>query len=280
MSVRSRHLKLVGAVGAAALTVGALASPALAATTHDLTYNCQILSSTDATLDAGAIPATMTAGQVKKPATTVVVHLTALQTGTAGALGTHVQGSLKSPAKASQLGLDLTIPKTKINAGSAQDITASGKGKIAPTKAGTITLKAGDVAAKLHLTGGATGPTDADQTCTAPNGTTANLGTIKVSKDKSKTTPSGSYNAKKQKATVKAKVKGAQFGLAGTGKVKLILKKGSHVVGAKSGKLNKKGVASATISKKLAKGKYTVLAAFGGDKGLKPSSGKGTFKVN
>ncbi len=278
MTVRSHTLKLVGAFGATALTIGALASPALAAG-HDLTYACQILGPTDATLDAGTIPATMTAGQVKKPDTTVVVHLSGVQTTTAGSLGTHVQGSLKSPAKPSKIGLDLTIPKTAIDAGNPQNITASGKGTIKPTKAGTITLKAGDVAAKLHLTGGAGGPQDADQTCTAPTDSTANLGTITVSKDKSKTSPSGSYSAKKHAASLKAKVKGAKFGLAGTGKVKFTVKKGSKTVGSASGTL-KKGVAKATLKKKLAKGKYTISAKFKGDDGLKGSSGKGSFKVS
>jgi Big-like domain-containing protein len=277
MTVRSHTLKLVGALGASALTIGALSAPALAAG-HDLTYECQILGTTDATLDAGSIPATMTAGQVKKPDTTVVVHLSSDQTTIAGGLGNHVKGSLAAPAKPSKIGLDLTIPKTKIHAGDPQDITASGKGKIKPTKAGTITLKAGDVAAKLHLTGGPTGPTDADQTCTAPTDSTANLGKIVVSKDKSKTTPSGSYSATKKAASLKAKVKGATFGLAGTGKVKFTLKKGSKSVGSATGKL-KKGVAKVKLKKSLKNGKYTVVAKFKGDAGLKGSSGKGTFKV-
>ena len=64
--------------------------------------------------------------------------------------------------------------------------------------------------------------------CTAPTNGTQTLGTISVSKDKSKTATAASYNGKKNVATGKAKVKGAKYKLPGTGKVKFTLKKGTH----------------------------------------------------
>ncbi len=116
------------------------------------------------------------------------------------------------------------------------------------------------------------------QHCTAPTDGTQTLGTVTVSKDKSKTTASGKYTAAKKSTSLTSKVKGAKFGLAGTGKVKFTIKKGTKTVGSASGTL-KKGVAKATVKKALAKGKYSVSAKFKGDDGLKGSSGKGSFTV-
>lgn len=280
MSVRSKHLKVVGAMGAAALTIGGLAAPALAAD-HDLTYSCTgdpvPLGDVASTLNPGSIPAAMTAGQSAKRSMTLVVHLNQTQTGIAQAAGTNVNGKVTSTGP---LSFNLTIPNTAIppGLGATMDATATGKGTITPNKAGSFVLKAGKINATLHLTGGVGGATTAKQSCTAPTNSTKNLGTITVSKDKSKTSASGSYSAKKQKSTLKSRVKGAKFGLAGTGKVSFTLKKGSHKVGSATGTL-KKGLAKVSIKKKLAKGTYTVTTKFKGDGGLKGSSGKGTFKV-
>ena len=100
------------------------------------------------------------------------------------------------------------------------------------------------------------------------------LGTITVSKDKTKSKVSATV--KGSTATVKDKVK-SHFGLKATGKVKFTLKKGSTVVGHAKGKISKKGVAKVSF-KKLKSTKYTVTAMYKGSSNLKGSTGKTTFK--
>ena len=79
-------------------------------------------------------------------------------------------------------------------------------------------------------------------------------------KDKSKTATKATYNAKKDVATGTAKVKG-HFGLAGTGKVKFTLKKGTKTVKSVTATL-KKGAAKAAFKNVKAKGSYSITAAF------------------
>ena len=105
------------------------------------------------------------------------------------------------------------------------------------------------------------------------------FGTIAVSKDASKTATKASYNAKKDVATGTAKVAGAKFKLAGTGKVKFTLKKGTKTIGKAITAKLKKGKATAAFKNVKAKGSYSITASFKGDAGLKGSSGKATFKV-
>jgi hypothetical protein len=281
MSVRSTHLKIVGAVGAAALTVGALTAPALAAP-QDITYNCDQgappLGPLDTTIDPGTIPAALVAGQKVKRNVTMTMHLDQTQTGIAQSIGTSVSGTIKSKGTDA---LALTFPATPIpgTPGATMDVVATGKGTISSAKAGSIDITTGRVGAVLHLTGGAGGPVDATPSCAQPTDGSQVLGTVTVSKDSSKTTTVAKYAAKTKKATGKATVKGAKYGLAGTGKVKFILKKGTKTVASKSGKLNKKGVASVAFKNVKAKGNYSITAKFAGDNGLKKSSGKDTFKV-
>jgi len=174
--------------------------------------------------------------------------------------------------------------------------TATGNTLLRATKAGTYTVKLGDLG-KVHLAGfDAQGdpvavnqqvdfPTpntpftactnDATAT-TVQDATPANV-TVAVTKDKSTTKTTAAYNAKKDKATGTAKVKG-HFGLPGTGKVKFTLKKGTKTVKSITATL-KKGAASAAFKNVKAKGKYSITAKFAGDAALKASSGKDTFTV-
>jgi hypothetical protein len=275
MTVRSKHLKLAGAVTAATLTVGALASPAVAAG-HNLTYNCNgspvPLGKVKSTLDPGKIPAKMTAGQSVKRSMNLVVKLNQKQTGIAQLVGTSVKGKITSKAA---VAFKLKIPTTAIpqTPGATMQATASGPGTITAAKAGTFKVNAGTIGATLNITGGAS-PTTATQTCTAPGGAAKTLGTVKVAKDKTRSKVSA--KVKNGKATVKDKVT-SHYGLKPSGKVSFTLKKGHKTITAK-GKLNKKGVAS--ISKKLASGKYAVTAKFKGDKNLKGSKGTYTLKVS
>jgi hypothetical protein len=277
MSLRSKHLKLIGAAGAAALTVGALASPALAAT-KDVTYTCATLGDTATTFDFGTIKSKMVAGETDKHAMSQTIHLTAMQGGLAKTLGNSVSGKLTAKGAGGTMPFTMDVPSTVLNGG-AQDISATGTGTIRPLAAGTWTVKLGSMTAALVLSGGAGGDTPVTDSCTAPSGAAKNLGTITVSKDKSKTTTTAKYNAKKHVATGTAKVKGATFSLAGTGKVKFTLKKGTKTIKALTGKLNAKGVASVDFKSLTKKGKYSITASFAGDDGLKASSGKASFTV-
>lgn len=281
MTLRFTHLKFVGALGAAALTIGGLTAPAFAAT-QDITYNCDQgappLGPLDTTIDPGSMPASLVAGQKVKRDVTLTIHLDQTQTAIAQTIGTSVSGTVTSKGTDA---LSLAFPATPIpgTPGATMDVVATGKGAISSAKAGSINITTGRVSAALHLTGGAGGPVDASTSCAQPSDGTQVLGTVTVSKDKSKTTTTATYSAAKDKATGKAKVQGKEFHLAGTGTVKFILKKGTKTVATKSGKLNKKGVASVSFKNVKKKGKYSITAKFPGDKGLKASSGKDTFKV-
>jgi hypothetical protein len=272
MTVRPKHLTIVGAVGAVALTVGGLASPALAAG-KTMTFGCDLpLGPTSATLTP-KIPAKMFAGQALKGKMKVVVRLTAPQTTAASVAGTSVAGKIVAKGEKKTIAYTVTFPKTTINAGSAQNITATGKSTITAPKPGKYTLNAGAIAATLNLTGGPGGPATIPQSCTAPTGASKTLGTIKVVKDTSKGKVKGKASGKT--ATVTDTVK-AKHGGKVTGKVSFSLKKGSKTVKA-SGKLSKKGVAK--ISKKLTAGKWSVTAKYKGDKNVKGSTAKGSVTV-
>lgn len=276
MTVRPQHLKIAGAMGAAALTVGSIAaaSPALAAD-HDLTYACSgtpiPLGNVSSTLNPGAIPAKLIAGQSVKRTMTLTVHLNQTQTGIAQAAGTSVSGKITAKGA---VAFKLTIPTTAIPStpGATMDATATGPGTITATSAGSFKVNAGPIKATLNLTGGAGGPVTATQNCTAPSGASKTLGTVKVAKDTTKSKVSGKVKGKK--ATVTDKVT-SKNGLAATGKVSFSLKKGSKTVKA-SGTI-KKGVAK--ISETLTSGKWSVTATYKGDKNLKGSTGKGSVTV-
>ena len=76
-----------------------------------------------------------------------------------------------------------------------------------------------------------------------------------------------------------AKVR-SHFGLKATGKVKFVLKRGTHKVVTQKSKLNKKGIAKFMQMNVRKHGKYTLKATYLGNKALKTSSGKDTFTVS
>jgi len=208
-----------------------------------------------------------------------------------------------TPTSASQVGQNLTVPKSPMGTlGSTTTAPVSGSTLVRPTKAGTFTLNLGNLGDPAGLPAGAVTLEGFDAggnvlntaifpdggafgQCTNVAGKTpladalAAPATVAVSKDKSKTKTTASYNAKKDVATGKAKVSGKKFGLTGTGKVKFTLMKGKKTVKSMKAKINKKGVATAAFKKVKAKGTYTIAASFKGDGGLKGSSGKDSFKV-
>ena len=299
MSLRSKHLKIVGAAGAAALTVGALSAPALSAPgdlTAHVAYSC-FNGAVNATGDFSVAPPSTTslvAGQKVKPSAEMTMtlppgatHLLLTTLGWDSFKGTVHE---KSPNK--KLGLDLAVPMTDVGTPAGTDLTptpaeATGNAILDYPAAGTYTLRAGNFTATLQgFKNGSKVGKPTDVSCKAPSGDSTILKdgsdastTITVVKDKSKTGTTAKYAATKHKATGTAKVKGANYGLPGTGKVKFTLKKGTKTIASKKGKLNQKGVASVSFKNITKKGKYSISAKFGGDQGLKGSKGKDTFKV-
>jgi hypothetical protein len=306
MNVRSKHLKLIGAAGAAALAIGTVATPALAAgpVSASVGYRCVALNGAatvhpTAAYNVAAPPTSLVAGQVKKLATTSSFTLNATDTGLAAAsLGaTAISGTIKTSPSNAGVGLGLSFPKTTLGNNTSDGSTtahAAGNTVLRFTKAGSFTLKLGNVGKVFlqgyDLSGSKTSTAsfpDSSQgngPCKNAAGTTtlkdasAKAAVVTVTKDRSKTKTAAAYKATKHLAKGKAKVKG-HFGLAGHGKVKFILKKGHHKVAAKKGKLNKRGVAHVKFKHVTKHGKYSITAKFAGDKALKKSSGKHTFKV-
>jgi len=303
MSLRPKHVKLIGAAGAAALTVGAIASPALAAgeETADTAYTCVTGLGNASVAASWAVdqpPASMVAGQTSKLGTTVTLTLDAATTQLAqnGLMWDHFNGSITTTPTGNRVGNNITIPMTTLGNSSGSTVSnATGKTLVKPTAAGTYTLKLGNLGL-VTLNGfdasnaslgtvtfpngdGSIGPCNNNAGSTTLANASAQPATVSVSKDKSKTATTAKYVGKKHVAKGTAKVKGAKFGLPGTGKVKFILKKGTHTVKTLKGKLNKKGIASVSFKNVTKKGKYSITAKFGGDKALKSSSGKDTFKV-
>jgi hypothetical protein len=281
MSLRTKNLKLVGAAGATLALTAAMSLPALAAT-HDLTYTCDApVGSTAVTFDPGTIKSTMVAGQKDRHAMGMVVHLDTGQTALAQGAGDHVRGSADASGASGHLPFAMTFPDTAIPAtpGATLDLNLTGTGTIRPLKAGTWTVKAGDMVANLIFSAGGTDTATLQPTCLAPTDSTANLGTITVSKDKTTTVTTASYSAAKKIATGKAKVK-SHFGLKPTGKVKFSLKKGTHVLATLSDKVNSKGIALVHFKGVKAKGKYTIIGKYAGNSNLKGSSGSDTFSVS
>lgn len=298
MSLRSQtHRTLIGAAGAAALTIGAIASPALAAgSTASATYTCTTQfgpAHPSAVYTVKSAPAKMAVGQPVGTTAKFTLDAATTALATTGLGWSKFSGSIKTDPSASQAGLNLKFPKTALANGTGGSTVANAKGStLAGTKTGNFTFKLGDLG-KVTLTGydssgkkvgtvafptkGSTGKCKNDTgTTTLKSGTTAV--TTKIVKDKSKTKESASYSAKKHQANGTAKVK-ARYGTPATGKVKFSLKKGTKTVKSATGKLNKKGIAKVSFKGVTAKGKYSIVGKYTGSKTLKGSSGKGSFTV-
>jgi len=272
MPVRKNHLKLVvGAAGAAALTIGTVA--AAFATSRDIKYSCATLGATNVSLDVGSIPTKMVAGQKSKRTMHMVVHLTDPQV--TPARGQTVSGTVTSSGAKKTFPFNMKIPQQTVPIGTGPvDITASGPGTIRPLTAGTWVVKAGDLAASLTISNLGTIP----DTCAAPTNPSRVFGTIAVAKDTTTTTAGATYKASRHLAIGKAKVR-SHFGLRATGKVKFTLKKGTHKIAAIKGKLNKRGIAHAKFKDVKKHGRYSITAKYLGNAALKTSKDKATFTV-
>jgi hypothetical protein len=297
MTVRSTHLKLIGAAGAAALAIGTVASPALAAaSTASVTYTCSTPlgdAHPSSAYSVASAPTKMAVGQPLKTTGTFTLDAQTTGLATLGLGWSTFKGSITTKPSAGQAGLALTFPKTPLGNGPGGTTNASAKGAtLAGTRVGAFTFKLGDLG-RVVLTGYDASGAKAGQAifptagsygkCMNDAGTTtlmsgATAVTTKIVKDTTKTTESAAYKAKTKKAISKAKVK-SHFGTPATGKVTFILKKGTHKVKTLTGKINKKGVAKVVFKGVKAKGKYSITAKYAGSKTLKGSSGKDTFRV-
>jgi hypothetical protein len=297
MTVRSTHLKLIGAAGAAALAIGTIASPALAAGTASVSYTCTTPlgdAHPSAVYTVANPPAKMAVGQPLATTATFTLDpaTTALATGTLG--WSKFKGTITTKPSASKAGLSLTFPKTALGSlGNSTVAHAKGSTLAGSAVKSSFTFVLGNLG-KVSLTGydssgkkvGTVDFPNSDGTfgaCTNDAGSTTLMNgatalTTKVVKDSTKTKESASYAAKKKTATSTAKVK-SHFGTAATGKVSFTLKKGTHKVKVMTGKINKKGVAKVVFKGVKAKGKYSITAKYAGSKSLKGSSGKDSFTV-
>jgi hypothetical protein len=308
MSVRRKNLTLVSAAGAALALTAAAAAPALAAgeETADVTYSCNSgAASPTASYAVDAPPAKMAAGQTVKLGTTATFSLNATDSGLAQAVltdqgppvrpATAVGGKITTPTSNKAVGLNLNIAKTDFGNAGAGATTAdlSGKTLLRSTAVGTFTLKLGDLGL-VHLVGfdstGAetqafdfpssdgtfTGCVNTAGKTTLANGATA--ATVKVVKDRTKTTVGASFSKAKHSITGTAKVK-SHFGIKAKGKVKFQLMKGTKTIKTVTKKL-KRQAAKATFSGVTKAGKYTVKAKYLGSSNLKASSGSKSVIVS
>ena len=299
MSVRT-HYKLIGAAGAAALALGALAGPALAAaSTASVSYTCNTAfgpAHPSAVYNMSSPPATMAVGQ--GVATTATITLDTATTGlaTAGLGWTSFNGTITTNPSATQAGLNLKVKKTTLGTGGAPGTTvAPATGTIlAGTKLGTFTFTLGNLGlvalngfdpsgAKLGSASFPSPGAGGNSRCLndAAGGTQlldgVNPITVNVVKDTTKTAEKAKFSAKTKTATGLATVT-SKFGTPATGKVKFTLKKGTKTVKSITAKL-KKGKASAAFKHVTAKGKYSITGKYAGSATLKGSSGKAKFTV-
>lgn len=275
-----RKHTLIGAAGAAALTIGAFAAPAVAAP-QVVSYSCFGGAITiPITMDAGTLPTKMVAGQtVKKTISGGNIHLASSVVDVAKGQGWDAVTA--NTVSSSGTPYSLKIAKTALPTPSADmDIPATGAFTIRPVASGTYKVRAGNMTANIQGWVGSTKSNLIPLDCVAPTDGTQNFGSIAVAKDASKTTVKASYAKAKKTVTGVATVKGKTFGLAGKGSVKMTLKRGTAKIKTITVKLNSKGVAKGVFKSVTKHGKYKIVTVFGGSAGLKASSGtSATFTV-
>ena len=273
---------------ASLVTAGAgVLAPAEAASSS-LDYTCAVPVLGDVTFgvvnDSNA-PATMYVGQSKAITLTSKVTIPASMANALYALGGRTadgtavaKGGIGGKATTSTL----KVPTTDIPQDRDLTAVATGSGgTYKATRAGRITLTAGDFTSTLNVYDGSgapmTGLVNSPVTvqCTAPAGVNTAFDTITVKKDTTKTKVAP--KAKGKKVTTKVTVKTAH-GSTAKGKVTVLVKKGKKTVEKKKATL-KKGKATVKLPKKLKKGKYAVTVKYAGNAGLKGSTGKHTVKV-
>ena len=277
MSVRN-HYKLVGAAGAAALTLGALAGPALAAGAVD---RCGHLHLLDHELRRPSPVGHLQRRRSRPPRWSpasgsgddVDRHPRRWRPRGLASRGLglgHVQrhDHLEGHRHERRSGPEDPPRPRWATARAARPTRRRPARSPRRTKAGTFTFKPGRAATCVTLTGfDASGKkinsisfpttgTSASARTTAGTTTLMDAAptavTITVIKDSTTTKDKASTTPRRTSATGTATVK-SKFGIAGTGKVTFTLKKGSKTVKTVKGTL-KKGVAKATFKKRVSQG--------------------------
>ena len=185
-----------------------------------------------------------------------------------GVLGwTSFNGTIATTPGAAQAGLNLTIAKTTLGNGTAGATDAATTRLDARRlQGGTFTFKLGDLGlvtlngfdATGKKLGTVTFPGSFGQcindagTTTLQNATPADA-TTTIVKDKTTTTEKAKYAAKKKTATGTANVK-SRFGIAPTGKVTFILKKGAKTIKTAKGKIARRASPSRVLQARLGQG--------------------------
>lgn len=273
---------VLGLAAASASIVGT-ASPASA---EALSFDCNvpIVGAQTFTVDiSSSAPSQLPTGSTVTPDVTAVLNIPAsLADLMRGILGVEeVEGVITSVVSVD--GVEQTVPLAipRTDAGDSGDAVLTATGALAPITGGdpgdVIEVLAGnqDVAMTLYNAGGEGSPFAVP--CTPSAGQDLTVGTISVVKAGSTTKVAASYNAKKDKVTGTATVK-ARNGIAATGKVKFVLKKGTKTV-ATATKSLRSGKATASFLRVKKAGAYTLLAQYAGSDRVKGSTGKDGFRV-
>jgi hypothetical protein len=290
MSLRPRtRLRAVAASSVVALTAGSAlvlgtAQPASAAT---LNFDCAVplLGTQTFPVDiTSTAPASLPTGSSTSPDVSAVLTI---PSGLADTLrtffgATEFSGVIHSTTLVDGVEdvIDLVVPTTSTG-DAGTPIPVSATGTLDPITAGdpgdVITLAAGaqDVVMQL-VTAGGTSPLEIP--CTPSSGQETTLNTITVTKDGSSTAAKASYSARMHKVSSSATVTSAHGIVPVSGKVKFILKRGTHKVAAVTKSLTD-GKASAAFSSVRRAGSYSVTAKYLGSDLLKASKDKVGFRV-
>ncbi|NYJ00318.1 hypothetical protein HNR19_001016 [Nocardioides thalensis] len=274
---------VLGLAAASASIVGTAPSASAATLSFDCTLPLLGVQTFSVDISHSA-PSQLPTGSTTTPDVTAVLNIPA---GIADAMRTflsveEVAGTIQSAVSVDGVtqAVPLTIPRTDGgDAGEPAVLTATGA--LAPITGGdpgdVIEVVAGnqDVAMTLYNAAGEGTPFAVP--CTPTAGQDLAMGTISVVKAGSSTKVAASYSAKRDKVTGTATVK-ASNGIATTGQVKFILKKGTKTLKTVTRAL-RNGKATASFLRVKKAGAYTLVAQYAGSDRVKASSGKDGFRV-
>lgn len=275
----------LGLTATAAAVLGT-AVPASAAATLNLDCTVPIVGAKtfSVQMDTNA-PARLTTGSATRPKlTTVMTVPTDLADLMRGVLSTDtISGTITSHMTVNgvETPVTVTIPATAVPESGA--IPLQGTGTFSAITAGkpgkAITLGAGDQDVMMTLVDSDGDPAGSpfEIPCTPTDGQDLTVDTVNVVKAGSTTRVGATYQARKDTAVGRATVKTSNR-IAATGKVKFILKRGAHKVGAATRTLHG-GKAAATFKKIHKHGTYKLTVQYLGSTRVNRSTGSDTFRV-
>ncbi|MEO5854268.1 MAG: DUF6801 domain-containing protein [Nocardioides sp.] len=284
--------RLVGAVGAVALTGGALGVVAPAqAVTDPMTYTCTSLAFTGAkqftmVADTDA-PRRIAYGETVAPTATATITVPEDVTTSIRDVGMAKKVDGKADVAASVDGSSrpwtLAVPQTSVPPNGALTLFGTGSaGEFAGTKVGTIyDVAVRDFTATLNLynaNGTPATPPTAQVTCLLDPGQNAAVDTVKVVKDQ--TTPAVKLLQTRQGAKAKVKVSvTAEHGLTPKGRIKAKLLRNGKVLQVKLLSL-REGQRKVTFIRLKDKGGYAVKAKYFVNQNFKGSSTTVSFTID